>query len=202
MIKISVILDVKSSAKKESRIFMALFDYDPFKMSPNTDSCQEELPFKEGAFIKVFGDQDSDGYYYGELNGRLGYIPSNMVSEVRDQNVLRQLTAEQNASAGHHGSIESLSDTRSNKGGIKHNNQQNIASKTSKTTKTTSKLKEQSFQPINNYGNQYAQQSPQQQKPVHKNTMIALYDYDPQSLSPNVDVDVRTIYILKLIFKN
>lgn len=173
---------------------MALFDYDPFKMSPNTDSCQEELPFKEGAFIKVFGDQDSDGYYYGELNGRTGYIPSNMVSEVRDPNVLRQLTVEQNTSAGHHGSIESLSDTRSNKGGIKHNNQQMGSKSSSKATKnsTTSKIKEQSFQPINNYGDQYTQQSPQQQKPVHKNTMIALYDYDPQSLSPNVDVDVSS----------
>lgn len=42
------------TVKKQSyRVFIALFDYDPFKMSPNTDSCQEELPFKEGQLIKV-----------------------------------------------------------------------------------------------------------------------------------------------------
>lgn len=88
--------------ERNFRPFIALFDYDPFKMSPNTDSCQEELPFKEGQFIKVYGEQDSDGFLYGECNGRAGYIPCNMVSELSlsDPDVMRQFMAES-------GSIES-----------------------------------------------------------------------------------------------
>lgn len=35
------------------RLFVALFDYDPESMSPNTDALDEELPFKEGQIIKV-----------------------------------------------------------------------------------------------------------------------------------------------------
>lgn len=42
-----------TNKKQAFRVFIALFDYDPFKMSPNTDSCQEELPFKEGQLIKA-----------------------------------------------------------------------------------------------------------------------------------------------------
>lgn len=36
-----------------TRIFVALFDYDPLTMSPNPDAAEEELPFKEGQIIKV-----------------------------------------------------------------------------------------------------------------------------------------------------
>lgn len=35
------------------RLFVALFDYDPETMSPNVDSLEEELPFREGQIIKV-----------------------------------------------------------------------------------------------------------------------------------------------------
>ncbi|CAF1545622.1 unnamed protein product [Adineta ricciae] len=64
------------------RLFIALFDYDPNAMSPNQDS-EEELPFKKGQLIKIFGDQDADGFYIGQSeNGRTGYVPSNMVSEL------------------------------------------------------------------------------------------------------------------------
>lgn len=38
---------------KRSRFFIALFDYDPATMSPNPESCEEELPFSEGDTIKV-----------------------------------------------------------------------------------------------------------------------------------------------------
>ncbi|CAF4652800.1 unnamed protein product [Rotaria sp. Silwood1] len=64
------------------RLFIALFDYDPPAMSPNQNS-DEELPFKQGQIIKIFGDQDADGFYIGQTeNGHTGYVPSNMVSEV------------------------------------------------------------------------------------------------------------------------
>ncbi|KAM6048963.1 LOW QUALITY PROTEIN: peripheral-type benzodiazepine receptor-associated protein 1 [Theristicus caerulescens] len=68
------------------RIFVALFDYDPVSMSPNPDAAEEELPFKEGQILKVWGDKDADGFYRGECAGREGYIPCNMVSEVQVEN--------------------------------------------------------------------------------------------------------------------
>lgn len=64
------------------RVFVALFDYDPVSMSPNPDAGEEELPFREGQLLKVYGDKDADGFYRGESGGRAGYIPCNMVAEV------------------------------------------------------------------------------------------------------------------------
>ncbi|XP_045038385.2 peripheral-type benzodiazepine receptor-associated protein 1 isoform X4 [Desmodus rotundus] len=64
------------------RVFVALFDYDPVSMSPNPDAGEEELPFREGQILKVFGEKDADGFYRGEAGGRTGYVPCNMVAEV------------------------------------------------------------------------------------------------------------------------
>ncbi|XP_046385194.1 uncharacterized protein LOC124155432 isoform X2 [Ischnura elegans] len=131
---------------KRVRWFAALFDYDPTTMSPNPDACEEELPFSEGDSIKVYGEKDADGFYWGECRGRRGYVPYNMVVEVQE-----------NAEAGHgargqaHGRGDRWGDTYAN-------------------------------------------------MPVKK--MVALYDYDPQELSPNVDAEVElsfktgnTIYV-------
>ncbi|XP_053224956.1 RIMS-binding protein 2 isoform X15 [Podarcis raffonei] len=76
-----------------TRIFVALFDYDPLTMSPNPDAAEEELPFKEGQIIKVYGDKDVDGFYRGETCARLGLIPCNMVSEIQadDEAMMEQL---------------------------------------------------------------------------------------------------------------
>ncbi|EDM13520.1 RIM binding protein 2, isoform CRA_b [Rattus norvegicus] len=76
-----------------ARIFVALFDYDPLTMSPNPDAAEEELPFKEGQIIKVYGDKDADGFYRGETCARLGLIPCNMVSEIHadDEEMMDQL---------------------------------------------------------------------------------------------------------------
>uniref|UniRef100_A0A8D0G4X5 SH3 domain-containing protein n=1 Tax=Sphenodon punctatus TaxID=8508 RepID=A0A8D0G4X5_SPHPU len=54
-------------------------------MSPNPDA-EEEIPFKEGQILKVYGDKDVDGFYRGECAGKIGYIPCNMVSEVCVEN--------------------------------------------------------------------------------------------------------------------
>lgn len=51
-------------------------------MSPNPDTADEELPFREGDIIKIIGEKDTDGFYKGELNGRTGFVPCNMVSEL------------------------------------------------------------------------------------------------------------------------
>ncbi|XP_034566287.1 RIMS-binding protein 2-like isoform X2 [Notolabrus celidotus] len=83
----------ESEPEESYRIFVALFDYDPLSMSPNPDAADEELPFKEGQIIKVFGDKDTDGFYRGDIRGRMGLIPCNMVSEIRaeDEETLDQL---------------------------------------------------------------------------------------------------------------
>ena len=64
------------------RVFVALFSYDPITMSPNTEGVDEELTFNEGDLIKIFGDCDEDGFYFGELHDKRGFVPSNMVQEV------------------------------------------------------------------------------------------------------------------------
>ncbi|CAL8086983.1 unnamed protein product [Calicophoron daubneyi] len=63
------------------RMVIALYDYDPAIMSPNPDAAQEELPFREGQVIKIFGECDEDGFFWGECNGLRGLVPSNMVSK-------------------------------------------------------------------------------------------------------------------------
>ncbi|XP_037121607.1 RIMS-binding protein 2 isoform X1 [Syngnathus acus] len=73
----------ESEPEEAFRVFVALFDYDPLSMSPNPDAADEELPFKEGQIIRIFGDKDTDGFYRGEVRGRMGLIPCNMVSEIR-----------------------------------------------------------------------------------------------------------------------
>ncbi|CAG2104011.1 unnamed protein product, partial [Medioppia subpectinata] len=117
------------------RWFVALFDYDPLSMSPNPDAAEEELPFQEGQLIKIFGDKDADGFYRGEANGRVGFVPCNMVSEVQYDNEteMRQRMGHQTAGA-----------------------------------------------------------DPWSHLNVRK--MVALYDYDPQELSPNVDAEMELAF--------
>ncbi|XP_029625091.1 RIMS-binding protein 2 isoform X8 [Salmo trutta] len=84
----------ESEPEESFRIFVALFDYDPLSMSPNPDAADEELPFKEGQIIRVYGDKDTDGFYRGEIRGgRMGLLPCNMVSEIRaeDEETMDQL---------------------------------------------------------------------------------------------------------------
>ncbi|EEB13454.1 hypothetical protein Phum_PHUM240780 [Pediculus humanus corporis] len=115
---------------KKIRYFVALFDYDPTTMSPNPDACEEELPFNEGDSIKVYGEKDSDGFFWGECRGRKGFVPHNMVMEVQDSKTAENI--------------------RGNR---------------------------------DRWGDIYANM------PMRK--MVALYDYDPQELSPNVDAEVE-----------
>ena len=127
-----------------SRIFVALFDYDPPTMSPNPEACDEELPFREGQLIKIIGEKDADGFYWGECGGRSGYVPCNMVSEVQvdDERVARELLKDDQRMRG-----------RGGWGGRG-----------------------------DRWGDIYAG--------AQNKKMIALYDYDPMELSPNVDMEV------------
>uniref|UniRef100_A0A0B7AIF9 RIMS-binding protein 2 n=1 Tax=Arion vulgaris TaxID=1028688 RepID=A0A0B7AIF9_9EUPU len=142
------------------RLFIALFDYDPITMSPNVDSIDEELPFREGQILKVFGDKDSDGFYKGESLGRVGYIPCNMVSEVQidDPEIVEQLLQE---SAERLGQINTLPE-------------HTVADDQPRDVQLTP--------------NGVA--SIPREGPIMRR-MIALYDYDPQELSPNVDAEME-----------
>ena len=35
----------------------------------------------------MYGEKDSDGFYWGECRGRKGFVPHNMVVEVQDPKV-------------------------------------------------------------------------------------------------------------------
>ena len=94
---------------------------------------------------QVYGDKDADGFYWGECRGRRGYVPHNMVEEVKDPNEIAQLQAAQGGPGV---------------GGPSRRSQV----------------------PNDRWGDIYASM------PVRK--MIALYDYDPHELSPNVDAEV------------
>ncbi|XP_061607125.1 peripheral-type benzodiazepine receptor-associated protein 1 isoform X19 [Phyllopteryx taeniolatus] len=61
-----------------SRRMVAIFDYDPRESSPNTD-IEAELTFSAGDIIHVLGDMDEDGFFYGDLNGQQGLVPSNFL---------------------------------------------------------------------------------------------------------------------------
>ncbi|XP_069556854.1 peripheral-type benzodiazepine receptor-associated protein 1-like [Brachyistius frenatus] len=66
-----------------ARRMVAIFDYDPRESSPNTD-IEAELTFSAGDVIHVFGDMDEDGFFYGDLNGQRGLVPSNFLQAVPD----------------------------------------------------------------------------------------------------------------------
>ncbi|CAL8352822.1 unnamed protein product [Lota lota] len=60
------------------RRMVAIFEYNPWESSPNLDSGAE-LGFRSGDIIYVFGDMDQDGFYYGDLHGQRGLVPSNFL---------------------------------------------------------------------------------------------------------------------------
>ncbi|XP_059207261.1 peripheral-type benzodiazepine receptor-associated protein 1 [Centropristis striata] len=66
-----------------ARRMVAIFDYDPRESSPNTD-IEAELTFSAGDIIHVFGDMDEDGFFYGDLNGHRGLVPSNFLQALPD----------------------------------------------------------------------------------------------------------------------
>ncbi|XP_070256311.1 RIMS-binding protein 3A-like [Myotis yumanensis] len=66
------------------RVFVALFDYEPLVMSANPEAAEEELAFQKGQLLRVWGSQDSQGFYRGECNGQVGNIPGHLVAEVED----------------------------------------------------------------------------------------------------------------------
>ncbi|XP_069082966.1 peripheral-type benzodiazepine receptor-associated protein 1 [Pleurodeles waltl] len=164
----------KKSLQHDSlRLFVALFDYDPVTMSPNLDAAFEELPFKEGQIIKVFGDKDADGFYKGECNGKKGYIPCNMVSEleVENEEVEHQLLHHEFLTAKT--SLEEL-EVFSTFPPTPHR----LAIPPPKPRRLKKELNLQVCRTELNVAR----------------TMVAIFDYNPRESSPNVDVEAELTF--------
>ena len=69
-----------STILEPSHNVIAIYDYNSATDSPN-DNHEFELSFKDGDVITVFGCVMEDGFYFGELNGKKGLVPSNFVTE-------------------------------------------------------------------------------------------------------------------------
>ena len=61
--------------------YCALYDYDPFKSSPNPNPSLE-LALKKGDVIHVTDRSRSDGFYHAEVNGQRGLVPSNFIEKM------------------------------------------------------------------------------------------------------------------------
>ncbi|CAI9608521.1 unnamed protein product, partial [Staurois parvus] len=153
-----------------ARIFVALFDYDPRTMSPNPDAAEEELPFKEGQIIKVYGDKDSDGFYRGESCGRSGFIPCNMVSEIQadDEEMMDQLLKQ--GFLPLNTPVEKIVNCERFKESSRSVHRRSRKSKRERNRRS---------------GRQHS---------VSTRRMVALYDYDPRESSPNVDVEAELTF--------
>ncbi|XP_056911496.1 peripheral-type benzodiazepine receptor-associated protein 1 isoform X14 [Takifugu flavidus] len=82
----------RNPASGASRM-VAIFDYDPRESSPNTD-IEAELTFSAGDVIQVFGDMDEDGFFYGDLNGHKGLVPSNFLQALPEDLPAEQVSAQ------------------------------------------------------------------------------------------------------------
>ncbi|XP_055367442.1 RIMS-binding protein 2 isoform X5 [Betta splendens] len=154
----------ESEPEEMTRVFVALFDYDPMSMSPNPDAADEELPFKEGQIIKVFGNKDTDGFYRAEIRDRVGLIPCNMVSEIQteDDEMMEQLLKQ--GFLPLNTPVEKLVNCDRFKDG-RSINRRSRKSKRERNRRSG------------------------RQHPMSTCRMVALYDYDPRESSPNVDVE-------------
>ncbi|ELU13740.1 hypothetical protein CAPTEDRAFT_169221 [Capitella teleta] len=162
------------------RIFIALFDYDPTIMSPNPDALDEELPFKEGQLIKIYGDKDPDGFYLGEACGHRGLVPCNMVSEVQvdDPDIAAQLLRESNRTSA---------SSRATSDGVRSASRTPATSSRGPTPRTP-RTGSSRVSPSDPHD-----PSPSLLKRLRGTSkrVVAVYDYDPVTLSPNVDAELE-----------
>lgn len=84
--KLSVIPQALRPQLGKLRTFIARYSYDPF--DGPSQQPELELPLTAGQHVYVFGQVDEDGWYVGELaDGRRGFIPSNCVKELSDDDL-------------------------------------------------------------------------------------------------------------------
>ncbi|XP_058483284.1 peripheral-type benzodiazepine receptor-associated protein 1 isoform X11 [Solea solea] len=84
---------VPGKAVPGARRMVAIFDYDPRESSPNTD-IEAELTFSAGDIIHVYGDMDEDGFFYGDLNGQRGLVPSNFLQALPEESTPQPVCAQ------------------------------------------------------------------------------------------------------------
>uniref|UniRef100_A0A8C1CQH2 RIMS-binding protein 2 n=1 Tax=Cyprinus carpio carpio TaxID=630221 RepID=A0A8C1CQH2_CYPCA len=156
----------RTSGENEVRVFVALFPYDPAVMSPNPDAAEEELPFKEGQIIKVYGDKDADGFYRGEVGSRRGYVPCNMVSEIQvdDEETRDQLLMQGFLST--EASMEKIVESAA-------------------AWDDTSAM-DSSSQDLSRSAGSMGSSRPRR--------MVAIFDYDPRESSPNADIEAELTF--------
>lgn len=123
--------------------------------------------------FQVYGDKDEDGFYWGELDGRAGYIPFNMVSEVPLDD----------HESGSNVTTPSLNVTQESAQAPEESPNHEAEESESQPENVLSEvvLEEGEFEDPRNSENY--QLAPRR--------MVALFDYDPQTLSPNPDSEVR-----------
>ncbi|XP_038013683.1 peripheral-type benzodiazepine receptor-associated protein 1 isoform X9 [Motacilla alba alba] len=172
----------ESSGKDDGiRVFVALFDYDPVSMSPNPDAAEEELPFKEGQILKVWGDKDADGFYRGECAGREGYIPCNMVSEVPvESSELKQQLLKQ-------GFLPADTESPGNGTFSPPPRRQTVPPPKPRRSKKGLDKQECKSQPGQKHKDIEAEL-------LTPRRMVAAFDYNPKESSPNTDVEAELTF--------
>ncbi|VDM17278.1 unnamed protein product [Hydatigera taeniaeformis] len=200
--------------------FVSLYDYDPATMSPNPGAVDDELPFREGDIIKVYGDCDEDGFYFGECNGRKGFVPSNMVCEAsadevteflrrcittstgmppgqmtKSHRIVAQRSGPSEQSTGHV-SLYSVKPPPENFGYYHYPQHGERAGRDRKVrgegrrTRLQRSACAEEKQVTVGGVEATSRKRGESQKPQHC-VMEALYDYDPHIYSPNVDVETE-----------
>lgn len=135
---------------------------------------------------QVYGDKDTDGFYRGEVKGRMGLIPCNMVSEIRadDEDTMDQLikqgflplsTPVDRIGTTRAYTPSQISTMYSFKKMVRYCERKHV------TGCFLLKCRLQLPSEQNRRGLRRDQAS---------RRMVALYDYDPRESSPNVDVEV------------
>ncbi|XP_066508372.1 peripheral-type benzodiazepine receptor-associated protein 1-like [Hoplias malabaricus] len=174
----------------EVRVFVALFPYDPATMSPNRDAAEEELPFREGQIIKVYGDKDADGFYRGESSGRNGYVPCNMVSEIQvdDEETKNQLLLQGFLTTD--ASMEKIG-TRS-LAQLPHRPAPPPKPRRSKKVETAGVFEDPPI--IDSSSQDKARPSAMAMGNPGPRRMVAIFDYDPRESSPNADIEAELTF--------
>ncbi|XP_051540773.1 peripheral-type benzodiazepine receptor-associated protein 1-like isoform X2 [Myxocyprinus asiaticus] len=187
--EIGLTRESRAPGENEVRIFVALFPYDPAVMSPNPDAAEEELPFKEGQIIKVYGDKDADGFYHGEAGGRHGYVPCNMVSEIQvdDEETRDQLLMQGFLST--EASMEKI-DARLH-AQLPRRPAPPPKPRRSKKVESATVCEDTS---VIDSSSQDLSHSAAPMGASRPRRMVAIFDYDPRESSPNADIEAELTF--------
>jgi len=149
------------------RTFIALFDYDPYKSSPNQNPSLE-LQFNEGDLLKVYDTSRSDGFYHAEVRGKKGLVPSNFIEEISmPENSIARYEMYSTRSGS-----ESYSRSMQNDRSYSQYSSQQHQKQQQQRLSTTESEKRSSLS--STFGGR-------------RRKMVASYDYDPLKQSPSKD---------------